>query len=92
MSQFNRSGLGEEDENGLVLGHPKLEKLSSIVLAHFRQKRRENESTRVMIFSQYRDSVQEISACLNAYKPLIKVMEFVGQAGVKGEPENAIKI
>jgi len=34
-----------------------------------------------MIFSQYRDSVQEITACLHSFKPLIKVMEFVGQAG-----------
>jgi ERCC4-related helicase len=37
-----------------------------------------------MIFSQYRDSVEEITACLHAFKPLIKVMEFVGQAGTKG--------
>ena len=38
-----------------------------------------------MIFSQYRDSVEEITACLHAFKPLIKVMEFVGQAGTKGD-------
>jgi ERCC4-related helicase len=40
---------------------------------------------RVMIFSKYRDSVQEITACLHAFKPLVKVMEFVGQAGAKGD-------
>ena len=38
-----------------------------------------------MIFSQYRDSVQEITACLHEHRPLVKVMEFVGQAGTKGE-------
>ena len=33
---------------------------------------------RVMIFSEYRDSVKEIATCLSAYQPLIKVMQFVG--------------
>ena len=37
------------------------------------------------MFNFFRDSVQEITACLHAYKPLIKVMEFVGQAGTKGK-------
>ena len=69
----------------IVLGHPKLERLRDMVLEHFRKKQAENEATRVMIFSEYRDSVREITACLHAYKPLIKVMEFVGQAGVKGK-------
>ncbi|XP_054651413.1 Fanconi anemia group M protein isoform X2 [Dunckerocampus dactyliophorus] len=45
-------------------------------------------STRVMIFSSFRDSVQEIAAMLNRHAPLIRVMTFMGQAsagkGVKG--------
>ena len=45
----------------------------------------EAAATRVMIFSQYRDSVQEITACLHEHRPLVKVMEFVGQAGTKGK-------
>ena len=45
----------------------------------------DSAATRVMIFSQYRDSVQEITACLHEHRPLVKVMEFVGQAGTKGE-------
>ncbi len=68
----------------IVLGHPKLEKLRDMVVEHFRAKEAEGVATRVMIFSQYRDSVQEIRACLDAYRPLVKVMEFVGQAGAKG--------
>jgi Fanconi anemia group M protein len=82
-SQLNSSRQGEE----IVLGHPKLEKLKELVVDHFRTKQREepDSATRVMIFSQYRDSVQEITACLDAFKPLIKVMEFVGQAGKKGK-------
>ncbi len=60
--------------------------LSSIPMSPwiYRSKRSENVATRAIIFSQYRDSVQEITACLHAYKPLVKVMEFVGQAGLKG--------
>ncbi|TMS21548.1 Fanconi anemia group M protein [Larimichthys crocea] len=45
-------------------------------------------STRVMIFSSFRESVQEIAAMLNRHAPLIRVMTFMGQAsagkGVKG--------
>lgn len=45
-------------------------------------------STRVMIFSSFRESVQEIAGMLNRHAPLIRVMTFMGQAsagkGVKG--------
>lgn len=41
-----------------------------------------------MIFSSFRESVQEIAAMLNCHAPLIRVMTFMGQAsagkGVKG--------
>ena len=80
-------GDADTQEDRIVLGHPKLEKLRDMVLEHFRCKEGEGggETTRVMIFSQYRDSVQEITACLHGYRPLVKVMEFVGQAGTKGQ-------
>jgi Fanconi anemia group M protein len=32
-----------------------------------------------MIFSQYRDSVQEIARMLSEHKPLVKAMSFIGQ-------------
>ena len=38
------------------------------------------EATRVMIFSQYRDSVKEIATMLSRHSPLVRVMSFVGQA------------
>ena len=48
------------------------------MLGHFRAC--ENpKGSRVMIFSQFRDSVQEISRMLSEYKPLVKVMSFIGQ-------------
>lgn len=45
-------------------------------------------STRVMIFSSFRESVQEIAEMLNRHQPLVRVMTFMGQAsagkGVRG--------
>ncbi|KAF3844965.1 hypothetical protein F7725_008128 [Dissostichus mawsoni] len=75
--------------------HPKLKKLDEVVLQHFKQaeslaesKGPQEVSTRVMIFSSFRESVQEIADMLNHHAPLIRVMTFMGQAsagkGVKG--------
>ena len=76
--------------NSLFSSHPKLKKLEEIVIKHFESTKENSvtathsqtvQNTRVMIFSQYRDSVQEITAVLNKHQPLIKVMSFVGQNG-----------
>jgi ERCC4-related helicase len=72
------------------VGHPKMEKLRSMCLEHF--KNAENEvdeygekrETRVMIFCNFRAVVEEIVACLNTQRPLIKATPFVGQASSKG--------
>lgn len=77
----DRSGY---NVNPSFIGHPKLVKLRDIVLEHFRtcdgaQHAGNTKGSRVMIFSQYRDSVQEISRMLSQYKPLVKVMSFIGQ-------------
>ncbi|XP_065063159.1 Fanconi anemia group M protein homolog [Rhopilema esculentum] len=75
--------------NSLFSSHPKLQKLEEIVVDHF-EKSKEKEpihssqtplNTRIMIFSQYRDSVQEITAVLSKHQPLVNVMSFVGQNG-----------
>lgn len=42
----------------------------------------EGRATRVMIFSQYRDSVQEIATMLQQHHPQVKVMSFIGQSSV----------
>ncbi|KAK1894430.1 Fanconi anemia group M protein [Dissostichus eleginoides] len=78
-----------------IYSHPKLKKLDEVVLQHFKQaeslaesKGPQEVSTRVMIFSSFRESVQEIADMLNHHAPLIRVMTFMGQAsagkGVKG--------
>ncbi|KAM4724379.1 Fanconi anemia group M protein isoform 2-T2 [Anableps anableps] len=77
-----------------IYSHPKLEKLEEVVLQHFNvwaqssADTNDGVSTRVMIFSSFRESVQEIASMLNRHAPLIRVMTFMGQAsagkGVKG--------
>ncbi|KAK7909416.1 hypothetical protein WMY93_014100 [Mugilogobius chulae] len=64
---------------------PKLEKLEEVVLQHFKQWSETNTglagtvTTRVMIFSSFRESVQEIAAMLNRHAPLIRVMTFMAR-------------
>lgn len=81
--------MEEEEEGerrrGFFYSHPKLQKLEEVVLEHFRalegrgaSSSRGPANTRVMIFSQYRESVQEISDMLSQHAPLIKAMTFVG--------------
>ncbi|KAG0226874.1 hypothetical protein BGW42_003317 [Actinomortierella wolfii] len=41
--------------------------------------------TRVMIFANYRESVEEITRVLNAHRPMIRVSSFIGQASAKGK-------
>ena len=81
--QYRKNG-GGPDVNPSFIGHPKLVKLRDIILEHFRSWENaahvgNTKGSRVMIFSQFRDSVQEISRMLSEYKPLVKVMSFIGQ-------------
>ncbi|XP_043930200.1 Fanconi anemia group M protein isoform X2 [Protopterus annectens] len=76
-----------------VYSHPKLKKLEEVVIQHFqswagKQGNTTSEdcstvSTRVMIFSSFRDSVQEIANMLSQHQPLIRVMTFVGHSSGK---------
>ena len=87
--QIELPNQSDESNNGChinpsFISHPKLVKLKDIVLEHFRacedtQAAGNTKGSRVMIFSQFRDSVQEISRMLSEYKPLVKVMSFIGQ-------------
>ncbi|XP_041809701.1 Fanconi anemia group M protein isoform X2 [Chelmon rostratus] len=95
-AMFVKPSAGPDEP--FIYSHPKLEKLEEVVLQHFRlwaESLADNngsgpqeEATRVMIFSSFRESVQEIAAMLNRHAPLIRVMTFMGQAsagkGVKG--------
>uniref|UniRef100_I3J6F7 ATP-dependent RNA helicase FANCM n=1 Tax=Oreochromis niloticus TaxID=8128 RepID=I3J6F7_ORENI len=87
-TMFMKPSAGPDEP--FIYSHPKLEKLEEVVLRHFRlwAESPQEVSTRVMIFSSFRESVQEIAAMLNRHAPLIRVMTFMGQAsagkGVKG--------
>ncbi|WYZ34525.1 hypothetical protein EsH8_I_000801 [Colletotrichum jinshuiense] len=61
-------------------GHPKLAALQDTVLNHFMDA---GASTRIIVFSEYRDSAEDIVRVLNVHKPLIKATVFVGQADSK---------
>jgi Fanconi anemia group M protein len=81
--QLNNNTNGSNVKPSFI-GHPKLVKLKDIVLEHFRACENtphagNTKGSRVMIFSQYRDSVQEITRMLSEYKPLVNAMSFIGQ-------------
>jgi ATP-dependent DNA helicase MPH1 len=72
------------------VGHPKITYLCDTILNHFLDAgdgKRDNESqrseTRVIVFSEYRDSAEDIVRVLNRHRPLIKASVFLGQADSK---------
>ncbi|KAL2098685.1 hypothetical protein ACEWY4_005165 [Coilia grayii] len=93
-AMFVRPATGPDE--AFFYSHPKLQKLDEVVLKHFQswsdtagsEGAGQAVSTRVMIFSSFRESVQEIATMLNRHQPLVKVMTFMGQAsagkGVRG--------
>lgn len=70
------------------VSHPKLTHLSDTVLNHFLDAGEGREgggssNTRIIVFSEYRDSAEEIVRALNRHKPMIRAAVFVGQADTK---------
>lgn len=58
-------------------GHPKFDILERKMLEHFS----ENKNAKVMIFSEFRETVLLIEILLKRHKPLIRVKKLVGQGG-----------
>ncbi|XP_053123658.1 Fanconi anemia group M protein isoform X2 [Hemicordylus capensis] len=79
---------GAENRKPFLYSHPKLKKLEDVVTEHFRSWKEHDQSTsegkplntRVMIFSSFRDSVQEIAEMLSQHHPIVRVMTFVGHS------------
>lgn len=69
------------------VGHPKLGYLCENLLNHFMDAGNVSStraaSTRAIVFSEYRDSAEEIVRALNKHKPMINASIFVGQADSK---------
>uniref|UniRef100_A0A663LPK8 ATP-dependent RNA helicase FANCM n=1 Tax=Athene cunicularia TaxID=194338 RepID=A0A663LPK8_ATHCN len=85
-----------ENKKEFIYSHPKLRKLEEIVIEHFKSwKKRCSDQvttgstsvdavdTRVMVFSSFRDSVQEIAEMLSRLSPVVRVMTFVGHSAGK---------
>ncbi|XP_065604646.1 Fanconi anemia group M protein [Cyrtonyx montezumae] len=82
-----------ENKKEFIYSHPKLKKLEEIVIEHFKSWKAGcsdqttsgsasvgTVDTRVMIFSSFRDSVQEIAEMLSRFSPVVRVMTFVGHS------------
>ncbi|CCJ28178.1 unnamed protein product [Pneumocystis jirovecii] len=65
------------------IGHPKLDKLRSLILNHFANTDTKNEETRAMIFVEYRSSAEDIIKSLKEHYPLIRAQLFIGQSSNK---------
>ncbi|XP_063803595.1 Fanconi anemia group M protein [Pseudophryne corroboree] len=94
-SMFSASD-GANGKQPFIYSHPKLRKLEEVVVQHFKSWNKQGQNTssetpkdtRIMIFSSFRDSVQEIAEMLNQHQPTVRVMTFMGHSstgkGVKG--------
>ena len=60
--------------------HPKMDKLLEVVKDHFQNFVSDDRETKVIIFNDKRDCVNELVACLSKLKPLVRPKHFVGQA------------
>ena len=72
------------------VGHPKLTYLCDTVLNHFLDAGEGRlgdgappSSTRIIVFSEFRDSAEDITRILNKHGPMIRASVFVGQADSK---------
>ncbi|XP_072171762.1 Fanconi anemia group M protein homolog isoform X2 [Diadema setosum] len=84
---LSRKDKKSDREEDYATSHPKMTKLQEVVLDHFKKfcaepcaSKTAGTNTRVMIFAQYRDCVQEITDMLNHHWPMIRCMSFIGQA------------
>ncbi|NXM01111.1 FANCM protein, partial [Tyrannus savana] len=82
-----RSNTALEKKKEFIYSHPKLRKLEEIVIEHFKSWKNRcsgngdpSGDTRVMIFSSFRDSVQEIAEMLSRLSPAVRAMTFVGHS------------
>jgi len=74
----------EREAEGLRVEHPKLEKVKEIVEEQLGRK----EDSKIIIFTQYRDTIESILSVLSPLKGA-KAVRFVGQA-TKGEGDRGM--
>lgn len=89
-SQDTGKNYDERLPDDLKVCNPKLQKLDDILVEHFERARACQKSSRAIVFSQWRDSVEEIVQILTGgsnSSSLIKPAKFVGQSS--GSASNA---
>lgn len=66
-------------------GHPKVDFMVNAILQHFAEAESEEtkRSTRIMVFTSFRDSAEEVTRLLKRHEPMIRPHVFVGQAAGK---------
>ncbi|KAF8529479.1 hypothetical protein JB92DRAFT_3106701 [Gautieria morchelliformis] len=86
--------LERQHNTGFSL-HPKLDKLQSLTVDYFAQAQAdadeardrnataEDGNTKLMVFTNFRASVDEIVKVLNAHQPMIRATRFIGQGSDK---------
>jgi len=77
-TNLDATGLSQQ-KGGLTRNNPKLQKLGEILIEHFKRMAATGKSSRVIVFSQYRDSVAEIVLLLRTLEPMVRPHHFVGQ-------------
>ncbi|KAA8894062.1 hypothetical protein FN846DRAFT_454559 [Sphaerosporella brunnea] len=67
-------------------GHPKVDYMVNAILRHFAEAEDEDtkRSTRIMVFTSFRESAEEVARLLARHEPMIRPHIFVGQANAKG--------
>jgi ATP-dependent DNA helicase MPH1 len=67
-------------------GHPKLDYMSGVILQHFldAQDADAKRETRIMVFTSYRSSAEEIVRVLTKHDPVVRPHIFIGQQDSKG--------
>ncbi|XP_027911774.1 DEAD-box ATP-dependent RNA helicase FANCM-like isoform X3 [Vigna unguiculata] len=69
---------------------PKLSKMLEVLLEHF--KTNDPQSSRVIIFSNYRESVRDIMNALKDIRELVRATEFIGQSSGKAMKGQSQKV
>ncbi|KAH8100558.1 P-loop containing nucleoside triphosphate hydrolase protein [Cristinia sonorae] len=77
----------EEQRARGFTAHPKKEKMLDLIIQHFGAKLSDengqevsgSDSSRVMVFSTFRENVDELVDMLNQHQPLIRAVRFIGQ-------------
>ncbi|CAN0501428.1 unnamed protein product, partial [Ectocarpus sp. 8 AP-2014] len=77
-----------ETTAGASVKHPKLIKLKEVLREHFARHEAGGKSTRAIVFTQLRDSVEEITEFL-AGEELLRVKPFIGQGNSTGAKSRA---